>query len=100
MAKGTGSICLAHKVTQDRDTPTAAQLLSVKEAAVSSADGPRKAMHWLILRTRETSMPFSTRASAAGPAIADTASAAIGGASDTCAQSRPGSMEDPRRCRL
>jgi hypothetical protein len=64
-------------------SPTASQLLSVKEAAVSRADGPKNAMHWLILRTRSTATPRSISASAAGPAMPDATSAAIGGASDT-----------------
>ena len=50
----------------------------IKQALVSDLST------WLILRTRSTGCPALMSASAAGPAMADAARAAMGGARDTC----------------
>lgn len=59
-------------------------------AATKQAAGPRKAVHWAILRTLATGQPAVTRPSAAEPATAEASSAAMGGANATCARAAVG----------
>lgn len=66
-------------------------------AASRQAAGPRKARHCAVLRTVTTGTPRAISASAEGPAIADTAMAAMGGRRDTWRVGRSDPGRRPQR---